>query len=171
MISAQPGRAEASAAGKTLVAYFSWSGNTKQLAGIIRDKTGGDIFEIKRVEPYAQVYSAVLDQARDEKRKNARPQLAARVENIKDYDTVFVGFPIWSGDLPMPVYTFLETYDFSGKKVIPFCTHGGGGSYGVFDVIAQELADAGVVGDGLSISGSRLSEDGVLKWLRGRDVI
>lgn len=128
----------ASAQGKTLVVYFSrvgneygvgniTKGNTKIVAEIIAQKTGGDLFEIKPVKSYPTDYKECTQVASKEKAAKARPEIVGKVENFSQYDTIFVGYPIWYGDAPMPVYTFLESYDFSGKKIIPFCTHGGSG--------------------------------------------
>lgn len=127
-----------SAQGKILVAYFSRvgeeyglgvikKGNTKIVAEIIAQKLGADLFEIKPVKNYPVSYDECTKIASREKSENARPELATRVENFADYDTVFVGSGIWWSDAPMCVYTFLESYDFSGKKIIPFVTHGGSG--------------------------------------------
>ena len=124
---------------KTLVAYFSRTGeqygvgnitkgNTAILAEIIAEKTGGDLFEIKVVKDnYPNGYNPLVQFAKQEKQANARPEIEGRVENIDDYDTIFIGYPNWWGDMPMPVHTFLESYNFSGKKIHHFCTHEGSG--------------------------------------------
>ena len=112
---------------KVLVAYFSWSGNTKEIANQIKEFTGADMFEIERATPYSSNYNTCVDEAKIEKEKNARPPILGKVENITDYDVVFIGYPNWWGTMPMPVVTFIESHDFSGKTLIPFCTHGGGG--------------------------------------------
>jgi len=126
---------------KILVAYFSRAdenygvgyvtkGNTRIVAEMIAAKTGGDLFEIRKNVPYPAGYEDCKTVASREKATNARPSLTSMVENMADYDVIFIGYPIWYGDAPMPVYTFLEGYDFSGKKIIPFCTHGGSGLSG-----------------------------------------
>ena len=126
------------AQGKILVAYFSRTGNeysvgnitkgnTQIVAEIIQKKTGADIFRIDTVQKYPTDYNEATKVASREKAKQARPALTAKVENFAQYDTIFLGYPIWWGDMPMAVYTFLESYDFGGKKIIPFCTHGGSG--------------------------------------------
>lgn len=97
------------------------------VAGWIQKRTGGDLFSIRVKEPYSSDYEECLARAAEEKTENARPELAARVENMDDYDVVFLGYPNWWYTLPMPVLSFLEEYDFSGKTVIPFCAHGTGG--------------------------------------------
>ena len=124
---------------KTLIVYFSRTGeqysvgnikegNTKKLAKIIAKKTGGDLFEIKVAKDnYPNEYIALTAFAKEEKQQNARPEIVGKLNNIKDYDTVFLGYPNWWGDMPMPLYTFLEKYDLSDKKVYKFCTHEGSG--------------------------------------------
>ncbi len=114
-------------AGGTLVAYFSWSGNTEQMAQIIAEQTGGDLFEIEPATPYTDDYNTLLDIAQQEQAEDARPELAARVENWDSYDVIFVGYPNWWSDAPMAVYTFLESYDWNGKTLIPFNTSSSGG--------------------------------------------
>jgi flavodoxin len=124
---------------KVLVAYFSRTGeqygvgnikegNTAIIAKMIADKTGGDLFEIKPLnDTYPSGYNALTEAAKKEKQANARPEIVGKVENFDDYDVVFVGYPNWWGDMPMPVYTFLESYNFGNKKVHHFCTHEGSG--------------------------------------------
>ena len=117
---------------KVLVAYFSRAGenyavgrtekgNTAALAEIIADETGGDLFEIKTKEAYPEKLKEVLEVARREQKESARPELAEKV-NLADYDIIFLGYPNWCSDMPMAVYTFLETNDFEGKTIIPFST-------------------------------------------------
>ena len=136
------GQSAASAQGKILVAYFSRvgneygvgnikKGNTAIVAEIIAQKTGADLFEIKTVKSYPNDYDECTKVASREKAEKARPELAATVKNFAEYDTIFIGGPIWYGDYPMAIYTFLESYDFSGKTIIPFTTHGGSGLSGV----------------------------------------
>ena len=132
------GNNSASAQGKILVAYFSrvgneygvgnvQKGNTAIIAEIIAKKTGGDLFELKPVKSYPVDYDECTKIASREKASKARPELIGAVENFSQYDTIFLGYPIWYGDAPMAVYTFLESYDFGGKNIVPFCTHGGSG--------------------------------------------
>lgn len=111
-----------------MIAYFSRSGNTKQIADMLHEQLGGDMFRIETTIPYSEDYDTALNKAQEEQRINARPALTAHVDNMDDYDIVFVGHPIWWGDTPMAMLTFLEGYDFSGKTVIPFCTYGSSGS-------------------------------------------
>lgn len=108
-----------------LIAYFSKTGNTEAIAQEIQSLTNGTLVEIETVEPYPDSYSETVDIAESEKEANARPEISTTVDNMDQYDTVFIGYPIWWYDAPMAVYTFLENYDFEGKTVIPFCTSGG----------------------------------------------
>lgn len=107
---------------KVLVAYFSWSGNTKEAAKYIAGKVGADEFEIVREKPYPKEYEACTEDAKAEKEKNEWPAIKGRVAGMEAYDVVFIGVPVWWYTAPMPVFTFLEQYDFKGKTVIPFCT-------------------------------------------------
>ncbi len=102
------------------------SGNTVSIAGIIHEFTGADVFEIKLEAPYSSRYNTVLKEAKDDQKIAARPAVKNRVRNIDQYDVIFLGFPNWWASIPMPIATFLESYNLSGKKIIPFCTHGGG---------------------------------------------
>ena len=150
-----------------LIAYFSWSGNTELVANEIQSQTGGDLFEIVPEEPYPNDYEATGERWREEQAADARPAIAGTVAHMADYDTIFLGYPIWSSTLPSVNRTFLEQYDLSGKTIIPFCTHGGsrfGSSVGVI----EELAPDAVVADGFEISGSRSGNcsEGVTDWLR-----
>ena len=99
--------------------------NVQYIAQVIHEETGGDLFEIKTVQQYPGLHQPLIDFASDEKAAGARPQLSSHIENLDDYDVIFVGYPIWWSDFPMPLYTFFDEYDFSGKTIIPFCPHGG----------------------------------------------
>ena len=150
-------------------------GNTHIIADMIAEEIGADSFEIVRVTPYPEEYDACTDEAQQEKNANARPELTAEIENFGDYDTVFLGYPNWWGDMPMPVYTFLESYDFSGKTVIPFCTHAGSGLSGTVNTLKSKLNGATVL-DGLAIAGTTAQNDqdnaktAVLEWLGELDI-
>ena len=160
--------------GGTLVVYYSATGNTEAAANYIAELTGADLFELEPVEPYTDAdlnwtddNSRVTLEHEDESLRNV--ELAAdTVDNWESYDTVFIGYPIWAGNAPRPVFTFLSAYDWSEKTIIPFCTHdgyGAGGSYGVIEEAAEgELA----VLDGLAIGASEApaSEDTVAEWLQ-----
>lgn len=151
---------------KILVAYFSWSGNSKNVAQMIAQKTGADLFEIELVNPYSSNYNKVLDEAQRDLNSNARPELKTKVENMEEYDVIMIGYPNWWATIPMPVATFLESYDFSGKTVIPFCSHGGGEFGQSISDISKMLPNSRI-GEGLSIhysGGSSLSQD-ISKWL------
>jgi len=114
---------------KVLIAYYSWSssGNTRYAAQQIQKATGGTLFELKPKTPYPTDYRACVDQAKKEIRENFKPELAAKPDDLKKYDVIFIGSPNWWGTMAPPVATFLSSYDFTGKTVIPFFTHGGGG--------------------------------------------
>lgn len=102
------------------------SGNTISMAQIIIDLTGADVFEIELESPYSSRYSTVLTEAKDDQKKRARPTIKGWVADMDTYDTIYLGFPNWWASIPMPIAAFLESYDLKGKKIIPFCTHGGG---------------------------------------------
>lgn len=150
----------------TLVAYFSWSGNTEKMAEMIQAETGADVFEISPASPYTDDYDALLDQAQQEQSRNARPALSAEVENWDDYDVVFVGYPNWWNDAPMIVYTFLESYDWTGKTLIPFCTSGGSGFGSSLESVAESASGA-VLGEGLHIMGDDVegAQENVTEWI------
>lgn len=151
-----------------LVAYFSATGNTKTVAEQIADVTGGELYEIEPAEPYT---SEDLDYNNDDCRANlemnddtARPEIAGAIENIEQYDTIYLGYPIWWGNAPRIMNTFVETYDLSGKTVVPFCTSGGSGISTSVDTL-QELA-----GDGITwMEGQRfdrdISADEISQWI------
>lgn len=121
---------------KTLVAYFSWSGNTREAAHYIAQKVGADKFEIIREKAYPTEYNACTEDAKAEKEADERPAIKGKVENMAQYDVVFVCVPVWWYTAPMPVYTFLEQYDLSGKTVIPFCTAYSGPSSTLRDIVS-----------------------------------
>ena len=111
--------------GKILIAYYSRTGNTRELANQIQQRVGGDLFEVRTVHSYPKEYRATTDQAKREQEDNFRPQLTAEVQNMESYTTVFIGYPNWWGTLPMAFFSFLEKYNFAGKTLIPFSTHEG----------------------------------------------
>ena len=113
--------------GKILIAYYSWSGNTRFAAEQIQKATGGTLFEIKPVKAYPKDYKACVDLARKECPAGFRPALASEVSDMAKYEVVFIGTPNWCSTMAPPVRSFLASYDFSGKTVIPFVTHGSGG--------------------------------------------
>ena len=151
---------------KSLVVYFSWSGNTENVAKSIQSQTGSDIFEIVPKTPYSTDYNTVVDDAKVEQQNNARPEIKDSIPNIADYDTVYVGFPNWWGDMPMILYTFFDTYDLSGKTVALFCTSGGSGLSNTVNEV-KELEPNATVTKGLHIgSGASADPDSAVKsWL------
>lgn len=167
---------------KILVVYFSRTGenynvgnvevgNTAMVASYIKDYLKADSFEIIPVNKYPDKYQECLDQATKEKNENARPEIQNKITNFDQYDTIFVGYPIWWGDLPMIMHTFFESYDFNGKKVIPFNTHEGSGDAGTYSTVQKDLPKANVTTDGLALDGKTArSDDGKQKtidWLKG----
>lgn len=152
---------------KVLVAYFSWSGNTRTVANQISEFMGGDMFEIKPQTPYSSNYRECVDFAKVEKQQNARPAIVGKVDNIGQYDIIFVGYPNWWATLPMPVFTFMESYDFKGKILIPFVTHGGGGAQQCFTDFTK-LTSKYETKKGLLLNGSSVgsAKPQVQKWLK-----
>jgi len=155
---------------KTLIAYYSRKGqnyaagsivnlavgNTEVVARKIQAITGGDLFEIQTVKSYPESYNETTDVAMTEKRTNARPELKQYVENIDTYDVIYLGYPNWWGTFPMAVCTFLESADFSGKTIIPFCTHEGSG-IGKSESDICKLCPTANVKTGLAIRGSSVN--------------
>ena len=156
---------ETSSANKALVVYFSRTGeqygvgviekgNTAIVADMIVEETGADSFEIvPKTDNYPNTYDALTDYAKEEQNNNARPEIKDTVKDFENYDTIYLGYPIWWGDLPMICYTFLESYDFSGKTIIPFCTHAGSGDAGTQSKI-QSAAPKAEVKEVLAITGT-----------------
>lgn len=132
-------------------------GNTEAAAEFIQKATGGDLFEIDTVKPYAEDYTECINQAKVELRAKARPDIKSFVDSIDQYDTIFVGYPNWWGTMPMCMFTFLEHYDLSGKKIVPFCTNEGSGM-GVSEKDLKKLCPAAQILPGLSITGNRVYE-------------
>ena len=158
---------------KTLVAYFSWSGNGQQMARWIAEETGGELFRIVPAESYGEDYGACADRAKNELDNGIRPELSSHIDAdiMAQYDTIYLGFPVWWYDLPMPVWSFLEEYDLSGKTIIPFFSHNGS-SNGANSLsrVAELSAGATVLtDDALSIRGSSVagSEKEVKQWAAG----
>lgn len=161
------GQEEKSGGGSSiLIAYFSWGGNTRGIAEEIQSQTGADLFEITLVKPYSSDYNTVLDEAQRDQNEQARPELASHVEDMDGYDIIILGYPNWWASIPMPIASFLEEYDFSGKTIIPFCSHGGGRFGQSLTAIAKLVPDSDM-GEGLSVhysGGSSLGDD-VRAWL------
>ena len=146
--------------GSASAAYAGYieKGNTAVMAGLIAGMTGGDLFEITPVTPYPEDYASMLRVAQEEIDTDARPELAAKVENMADYDVIFIGYPIWHGKMPQAIYSFLESYDLRGKTVIPFNTHEGSGQSGTQRVIESALPDSTVL-RGLAVQGKTAQEN------------
>ena len=151
---------------KSLVVYFSWSGNTENVAKAIQAQTDADLFEIEPETPYTDDYDAVVDLAQEEQRENARPAISNQIENIDEYDVIYVGYPNWWGDMPMILYTFFDSYDLSNKTIAPFCTSGGSGLSDTVNEI-KELEPNATVTEGLHIGSSSASNSDttVQQWL------
>lgn len=124
---AEPDAAPNRASSKTLVAYFTRSGNTRVIAGTVRRALGADLFEIRPLRPYPEDYEQTVEQARQERDRGYEPPLAAKVGDIAAYDTIFLGFPIWGETAPPVIRSFLRAHDLAGRTLRPFITHGGYG--------------------------------------------
>ena len=135
---------------------------------MIRDVVGGDVFQIVTVEPYPSDYDETTDVASREQHEKARPKLSTHVAHMEDYDTIFLGYPNWWGTLPMAVCSFLEEYDFSGKTIVPFCTHEGSRLGSSERDIAEICPDAKLL-KGLAIRGSSVdrAQKDAIDWLAG----
>ena len=166
-----------------LVTYFSHAGenysvgvveegNTAKLAKVIAEQTGADLFEIVPVVDYPHSYDECLEVATAEQREGARPEYVGDLENWDQYDTIFIGYPIWWGEIPNIVYTFMENHDFAGKTVIPFNTHEGSGQSHSQRDIEKTLPNATVL-QGLAVRGATAQNDAdatakaVSDWLSG----
>lgn len=147
---------------KTLMAYFSYSGNAKKAAEQVAALANADLFEIKTVNPYASDYQACVDEARRELSENARPALADTVQDMSRYDRLIVGFPNWCSTCPMPVLSFLEAYDLTGKTIYSFVTNGGGGCGNSTADIKKSSSGATVME---SINGNNLTDAQIKDWL------
>jgi flavodoxin len=154
---------------KCLIAFFSRKGqnyssegivdlkvgNTEVVAQMIQKKTGGALFHIETVAAYPKDYTETTEVAKNELRAKARPELKRKVENIGVYDVIFLGYPNWWGTPPMAVFTFLDGHDFSGKTIIPFCTHEGSGMGHSEKDIAKSCPKATIL-EGLAIPGTNV---------------
>ena len=167
--------------GKTLIAYFSREGrnyvggkimnlpvgNTEVAANMIKRLTGGDLFKIDPVRKYSDDYTACTNEAQEELRASARPELKSYPESLDSYDTIILCFPNWWSSMPMPVWTFLERYDFAGKTIRPLCTHEGSGM-GHSESDIKKLCPGAKLGKGLAIRGGsvRDAENDISAWLK-----
>lgn len=147
-------------------------GSVQYVATIIGEATGGDMVRIQTVQPYPGNYDALAAQANQERQNNIYPELATNIENFENYDVIFVGYPIWWYQMPMAMYTFFDTYDFNGKTIIPFSTHGGSGWSGSLGDIAELEPNATIVtGYSISRNNTATSRNGTLDWLREINII
>lgn len=181
------------AGGKVLVAYFTWPepdgtdantgasrvisngklyGNTDYIAHIISEATGGDLFAIKTERTYPAPHKALIDAAKKEAEAKQHPKLTTHINNLKDYDIIFVGYPNWWYDMPMAIYSFFDEYDFSGKTIIPFVTHGGSRFSQSVETITEMEKNAKVI-KGPSVSARSVPEakEEVVKWLEEQGLI
>lgn len=172
--------------GKNLVVYFSMPdnvddstvvidgetlGNTQYMAYVIQETVGADIFRIEPETPYPTDHDKLVDLAKEEQNDNARPKIKDMIENFDTYENIFVGYPNWWGDMPMILYSFFDEYDFSGKTIIPFNTHGGSGFSGTISTI-KELEPNAEVLDGKSISRNDIqdAEQEIVDWVNSLDL-
>lgn len=168
---------------KQLIAYFSRKGenyfngaitrlpvgNTEIIAKKLRKCTGADLFQIVPAVSYPEAYEQTVKAAKKELEQDARPPLLSTVENMASYDAVYLGYPNWCGTMPMPVFTFLDSYDFFGKTIIPFCTHEGSG-LAKSEADIKKLCPGAIVLPGVAIRGKEIgaNEDTLLQWFQGR---
>ena len=151
---------------KVLVVYFSRSGNTEKLANMISSETKADLYKIETSQNYPAKYEDLTDFAKEEKEQNARPKLKGKKVKIDNYDIIFVGYPIWWGDMPMVLYSFFDSYDFAEKDVVPFCTHGGSGLSNTVESIRKLEPRANVL-EGLEVLGDDVdkAKSDVTEWI------
>lgn len=155
-------------ANSTVVANGKVLGNTQYVAEIIQSQTGSDIFRIEPQTPYPLNHRVLVELAADEKDSDYRPVIKGQIQNISEYDTIFIGYPNWWGDMPMIMYTFLEAYDLSGKTVIPFNTHGGSGFSDTINSIQKLQSNAKVSKNGFTVSRNSVqnAENDIVDWLQ-----
>ena len=148
-------------------------GNTQYVAYIIAENTRADIFRIEPVTPYPLDHSELENIAQKEQSDNFRPEIAGTVEDLDQYDTIFLGFPNWYYDMPMIMYSFLDQYNLAGKTVVPFVTSGGSGFSDAISTIKDMEPEADVVTDGLSISRNVVQDSGsdIIEWLTKKGFI
>ena len=157
---------------KILIAYYSWSGNTRYMAEQIKKNTNADIFEIVPTDAYPEDYNACVDQAKKEINSNFKPALKSKLASIEAYDIIIVGSPNWWSTFAPPVASFLSGYNFTGKTILPFITHEGTRMGKSVEDIKQ-LCPTATILSGLPVRGSnvRNAESDILKWLRDNGVI
>ena len=166
---------------KAIVIYFSRAGenynvgtvdtgNTAMMASYVKEYLNADSFEIVPKVPYPSKYNEAKDIANKELEEKARPEILYELKNLEEYDTIFLGYPIWCNDMPMIIYTFIETYDLSGKTIIPFNTHEGSGNAGTFTKLSNILKNSNVNKKGLSLTGktarTQKGKEQTIEWLK-----
>lgn len=144
-------------------------GRMQALAEMIQAETGGDLFSIRTEETYPADGGELIDYAADEQDEDARPALTSHIENLDSYDTIFIGYPNWWADMPQPLYTFFEEYDFSGKTIIPFNSHNGSRFSNTIETIAELEPDAEVIEDGFTVNERNVPDAAgdIADWLDG----
>lgn len=156
--------------GKILVAYFSWGGTTERMAKIIAEQTEGTLFEIEPVVHYPTEYTPCTEVALQERDNNARPAIKDKVENMGDYEIVFIGCPVWRHTAPMIISTFAESYDFKGKTIVPFCTYASTYRDETLAKIVELTPESNhLTGEGLTSGG--INEQNISSWLKEINVI
>ena len=148
-----------------LIAYFSKTGTTEAIAKQIQTGTGGDLFKIDVVNPYPNEYRATTEQAKKELEEGIYPSLKGKVQNLNKYDTIFLGYPIWWGTMPMPVFTFLNENNLNGKKIIPFTTHQGSGLGRSVEDLIKVVPDGEIEKNGIAVRG-RTSQKNINEWIK-----
>ena len=163
----QTGATVALSPSKILVVYFSHSGSTREIAKQIHEKIGGDLIELQPATPYPSNYLTLVLQAREERQAGIKPPLKTKIENIKDYDQIYLGFPIWGETIPAPITTFLAEYDLTDKTIIPFCTHGGWGP-GQSVAAITERSPRSTIREILAIEGKNVktAQNEIAQWLQ-----
>lgn len=144
-------------------------GRVRALANMIQAETGGDLFSIQTSVVYPTEGDALIDFAAEEQDENARPELTSQIENLDEYDTIFVGYPNWWYDMPMVMYSFFDEYDFSGKTIIPFNSHNGSRFSSTIDTIQELEPDATVITDGFTVNERNVADSAgdIADWLDG----
>lgn len=159
-------------AGKTLIVYFSWGGNTRTVANHIHNLIGGDIVEIETVVPYPDTYEQVTQIVPGQLESDYRPELETKVEDMDEYDTLIVGTPIWGGHLAPPVKSFLAGYNLAGKFIAPFSTHGGSSTAQSVSDIRSVCSDVTIL-KSLAVYGNRAgnAREDIEQWLKQIGII
>jgi flavodoxin len=171
---------------KLLIAYYSRTGsnyvngsisnltigNTAVIAEKIQKLTGGTLFEIRTIKEYPLDYIETTKVSKDELRNNARPELSTHLTDLEHYDIIYLGYPNWWGTMPMAVFTFLESYNFQGKTIVPFCTHEGSGK-GKSENDIRRLCPKSIVLPGIAVYGSSVTkaDKEISEWLRKQNLI